>query len=70
MRRDVVTQVILEYEDGAENFATRFEAERFIAANLPELPRRALLEDMQGNPRAVYEVVVDAVGNVELIDPA
>ncbi len=68
MRRDVVTQVVLIYEDGIENFATRFEAERFIAANLPELPQSAVLEDMQGNQRAVYEVVLDAAGGVELLD--
>lgn len=41
MRRDVVTQVIVEYSDGCENFATKLEAERFINANLdieePEL---------------------------------
>ena len=35
MRRDVVTQIIVEYPSGCENFATRLEAERFINANLP-----------------------------------
>lgn len=34
MRRDVVTQIIVEYPSGCENFATRLEAERFINANL------------------------------------
>ena len=36
MRRDVVTQIIVEYPSGCENFATRLEAERFINANLEE----------------------------------
>ena len=34
MRRDVVTQIIVEYPSGCENFATRLEAERFINANV------------------------------------
>lgn len=68
MRRDVVTQVIVEYEDGLENFATRFEAERFIAANPGETPLAAWLEDMQGRQKARYEIVFDAAGGVELVE--
>ena len=49
MRRDVVTQVIVEYSDGCENFATKLEAERFINANLDiEEPRAAWLEEKIG----------------------
>lgn len=38
MRRDCVTQVIVQWADGEiDNFATPFEAERYINAMLEEL---------------------------------
>ena len=41
MRRDLVTQVIVEWADGeVDNFATPFEAERYINAMLDELDVR------------------------------
>ena len=51
MRRDLVVQVIVQYDDFWENFATPFEAESFINSNLDELdlPVMVRLEDMKGN---------------------
>ena len=49
MRRDVVTQIIVEYPSGCENFATRLEAERFINANLEEEePVAVWVEEVNG----------------------
>ena len=47
MRRDVVTEVIVDYGDFVENFATPLEAQDFINGNLEELdwPVAAWLED-------------------------
>lgn len=68
MRRDTVTQVILQYADGLENFATRLEAERFIEAHFPDLPEAAWLEDMAGAIKWRYAIVSDASGTVSLTD--
>lgn len=71
MRRDLVTQVIVEWSDGeVDNFATPFEAERYINAMLEELdvPVRACLEDMAGNKKWDYAVVEDDDGVIRLID--
>ena len=71
MRRDLVTQVIVEWADGeVDNFATPVEAERDINAMLDELvvPTRAWLEDMAGNKKWDYDIVEDADGVIRLID--
>ena len=56
MRRDLVVQVIVQYDDFWENFATPFEAESFINSNLDELdlPVMVRLEDMKGNVKWYY----------------
>ena len=52
MRRDVVTQIIVEYPSGCENFATRLEAERFINANLEEEePVAVWVEEVNGTKK-------------------
>lgn len=53
MRRDLVVQVIVDYGDFWENFATAYEAESFINANIDELdlPLSVWLEDMRGNKK-------------------
>lgn len=59
MRRDLVVQVIVQYDDFWENFATPFEAESFINSNLDELdlPVMVRLEDMKGNVKWYYDLV-------------
>ena len=56
MRRDTVTQVIVDYGDFEENFATPYEAQQFITAYEDEygLPRAAWLEDMSGHKKWDY----------------
>lgn len=71
MRRDCVTQVIVEWTNGEfENFATPFEAERFINIELDELgePSAAWLEDMHGNKKWNYSIVEDEEGRLRLLD--
>lgn len=71
MRRDCVTQVIVNWDNGEwENFATPFEAERYINAMLDELdiPQSAWLEDMLGNKKWDYEIVEDDASIIRLID--
>ena len=55
MRRDTVTQVIVDYGDFEENFATPYEAQQFITAYEDEygLPRAAWLEDMSGHTKSL-----------------
>ena len=50
MRRDVVTEVIVDYGDFVENFATVLEAKDYINSNLDELdwPVAVWLEDSSG----------------------
>lgn len=67
MRRDVVTEVFVQFDDGVENFATRFEAERFLDACDDE-PRAAWLEDAQGQVRARYRIALTPEGRVALLD--
>ncbi len=71
MRRDCVTQVIVCWPDGEiDNFATPFEAERYINAMLDELgePEAAWLEDMKGNKKWDYAIVEDEDGVLRLCD--
>lgn len=69
MRRDCVTQVVVEWSDGEiDNFATPFEAERFINAMIDELgePTAAWLEDMHGAKKWDYAIVEDEEGLLRL----
>lgn len=71
MRRDCVTQVIVQWADGEiDNFATPFEAERYINAMLEELdlPVAAWLEDMKGNKKWNYDIIEGDDGVVHLVD--
>ena len=70
MRRDLVVQVIVQYDDFWENFATPFEAENFINSNLDELdlPVMVRLEDMKGNVKWYYDLVEDEGGVYRLVD--
>ena len=72
MRRDLVVQVIVDYGDFEENFATPFEADSFINSNLDELdlPRDVWLEDMRGNVKWHFDVLEDGSGIYRLIDRA
>lgn len=69
MRRDVVTEVIVDYGEFVENFATTLEAQVFIESNLDELdlPIAVWLEDSSGRKKWDYKVIEDGAGNVELI---
>jgi hypothetical protein len=67
MRRDVVTEVIVQFDDGTENFATRLEAERFLDSCGDE-PRAAWREDAQGRVRARYAITRTPEGRVALVD--
>lgn len=69
MRRDVVTEVIVDYGDFVENFATPLEAQDFINGNLEELdwPVAAWLEDSCGRKKWDYQLTDDGSGGVELI---
>lgn len=71
MRRDCVTQVIVQWADGEiDNFATPFEAERYVNAMLEELdlPVAAWLEDMKGNKKWDYDFIEGDDGVVHLVD--
>ncbi len=71
MRRDCVTQVIVQWADGEiDNFATPFEAERYVNAMLEELdlPVAAWLEDMKGNKKWDYDIIEGDDGVVHLVD--
>lgn len=71
MRRDCVTQVIVQWADGEiDNFATPFEAERYVSAMLEELdlPVAAWLEDMKGNKKWDYDIIEGDDGVVHLVD--
>lgn len=71
MRRDCVTQVIVQWADGEiDNFATPFEAERYVNAMLEELdlPVAAWLEDMKGNKNWDYDIIEGDDGVVHLVD--
>lgn len=69
MRHDVVTEVIVDYGDFVENFATPLEAQDFINGNLEELdwPVAAWLEDSSGRKKWDYQLTDDGSGGVELI---
>ena len=70
MRRDLVVQVIVDYGDFWENFATPFEAESFINSYLDEydLPQAVWLEDMRGNVKWGYDLIEDEAGIYRLVD--
>ena len=64
MRRDLVVQVIVQYDDFWENFATPFEAE----SDELDLPVMVRLEDMKGNVKWYYDLVEDEGGVYRLVD--
>ncbi|MBS1329934.1 MAG: hypothetical protein HP035_04810 [Parasutterella sp.] len=68
MRRDVVTQIIVEYPSGCENFATRLEAERFINANLEEEePVAVWVEEDDGKKK--YDLhFAEENGEIHIVD--
>ena len=70
MRRDLVVQVIVDYGDFQENFATPYEAESYINGNIDELdlPVQAWLEDMHGHRKWDYDIIDDGSGVVHLVD--
>lgn len=70
MRRDLVVQVILDYGEFVENFATPYEAECFINGNADELdiPVAAWLEDVRGNKKWDYDILDDGSGVFHLVD--
>ena len=53
MRRDVVTEVIVDYGDFVENFATVLEAKDYINSNLDELDWSVadLVEELSGRDK-------------------
>ena len=69
MRRDVVTEVIVDYGEFVENFATTLEAQSFIESNLDELdlPIAVWLEDSSGRKKWNFKIVEDGTGSIELI---
>ena len=69
MRRDVVTEVMVDYGDFVENFATVLEAQDYINNNLDELdwPISAWLEDSRKSKKWDYQLIDDGAGGVELI---
>lgn len=69
MRRDVVTQIIVEYPSGCENFATRLEAERFINANLEEEESRGGFGVEEVNGKKKYDLhFAEENGEIHIVD--
>ncbi|HBN74170.1 MAG TPA: hypothetical protein DD376_05645 [Sutterella sp.] len=70
MRRDLVVQVVLDYGDFVETFATPYEAESYLNANIDELdiPIRAWLEDLRGNVKWTYDIFDDDSGLFRLFE--
>ncbi len=70
MRRDLVTQVILDYGEFQEDFATAHEAETFLNTNVDELgaPIGAWLEDLRGNLKWRYDILDDGSGLFRLVE--
>ena len=69
MRRDCVTQVIVQWANGEwNNFATPLEAEQFINYMLDEwdTPTSAWLEDMKGNKKWDYQIIETSNGYIHL----
>ena len=69
MRRDVVTEVIVDYGEFIENFATVLEATDFINGNLDELdwPLAAWLEDSSCSKKWDFHIIEDEAGGIELV---
>lgn len=69
MRRDTVTQVIVQWGNGEwDNFGTPLEAEQYINYMLEEwgVPVAAWLEDMKGNKKWDFLIVEDSSGIIRL----
>lgn len=66
MRRDVVTQIIVQYHDGCENFATKLEAENYINTYIDEEePIAAWVEEINGEKKYDLELI-DEGGEIRL----
>ena len=72
MRRDLVVQVILDYGEFWESFATPYEAECFLSSNADEfdVPLAAWLEDLRGNKKWDFDVIDDGSGVFRLVERA
>lgn len=71
MRRDCVTQVIVQWENGEwMNFATPLEAEQYINYIVDDwgVPTGVWLEDMSGNKKWNYDLIEDPNGIIKLED--
>lgn len=70
MRRDLVVQVVLDYGEFVETFATAYEAESYINTNVDELdvPVRAWFEDLRGNVKWTYDILDDDAGIFRLCE--
>ena len=68
MRRDVVVEVIVQYPNGCENFATKMEAEIYINANLEaEVPTAAWVEEINGKKK--YDLqLIEENGEIRIAD--
>ncbi|MVX55784.1 hypothetical protein E5987_01000 [Parasutterella sp. NM82_D38] len=68
LRRDVVVEVIVQYPNGCENFATKMEAERYINANLEEeVPTAAWVEEINGKKK--YDLqLIEENGEIRIAD--
>lgn len=69
MRRDVVTEVVVDWGDFVETFDTPLQAREYINANLDEydVPVAVWLEDSNGRKKWDYSIVDDGAGGIELI---
>ena len=69
MRRDVVTEVVVDWGDFVETFDTPLQAREYSNANLDEyaLPVAVWLEDSNGRKKWDYSIVDDGAGGIELI---
>ena len=64
MRRDCVTQVIVQWADGEiDNFATPFEAERYVNAMVMSIASRSF-----SNKKWDYDIIEGDDGVVHLVD--
>ena len=65
-----MVQVVLDYGEFVETFATAYEAESYINTNVDELdvPVRAWLEDLRGNVKWTYDILDDDAGIFRLCE--
>lgn len=65
-----MVQVVLDYGEFVETFATAYEAKSYINTNVDELdvPVRAWLEDLRGNVKWTYVILDDDAGIFRLCE--